>query len=120
MADHIQQKQQQQQQSQKQQQRQASKPLLQIDPTSAQAVAAISSISSFSPSSSSPLSLASPQATSPRHERDAARAIRRTDSWKPAVLARRLSYDMEDRKRQAQMRAVAGLGEEPGFSERSP
>ena len=55
----------------------------------------------------------------PRSQRDAARAIRRTDSWKPAVLARRLSYDMEDRKRQAQMHAVAGLGEEPGFSERS-
>ena len=98
------------QQQPNQQKAGSKKPALGIDLASAQAAAP-----SFSPTSASPPGA---QASSPQHERDAARAIRRTDSWKPAVLARRLSYDMEDRKRQAQMRAVAGLGEEPGFSER--
>ena len=94
-----------------QQPRSNKKPALGIDLASTQAAAP-----SFSPTSASP---PGGQASSPQQERDAARGISRTDSWKPAVLTRRLSYDIEDRKRQAQMHAVVGLREEPGFSERS-
>ncbi len=57
------------------------------------------------------------QATSPHQEKDAARAISRTGSWKPR-FERRLSYDMEDQKRHLQMTGVAAVKEEPGFSER--
>ncbi|KAK7750835.1 hypothetical protein SLS62_007234 [Diatrype stigma] len=59
-------------------------------------------------------------ATSPHLEQDAARAMSRTNSWKPASgsFQRRPSYDMEDRKRDLQMTGVSAVQEEPGFSER--
>jgi len=61
-----------------------------------------------------------PGPTSPQLEKDAARAISHTDSWKPA-LARRVSYQKEDHKHELQMRA-SGVGASkvsPGFTEGS-
>lgn len=57
------------------------------------------------------------QKTSPHLEKDAARAMTRTNSWTP-TLERRSTYDMEDQKRQMQMTGVAAVREEPGFTER--
>ncbi|KAI1379466.1 hypothetical protein F4677DRAFT_333779 [Hypoxylon crocopeplum] len=54
---------------------------------------------------------------SPHQEKDAARAISRTDSWKP-FLGRRQSYHMEDKKHAMQMSGVQDIKEAPGFTER--
>ncbi|KAI1416844.1 hypothetical protein F5Y13DRAFT_101203 [Hypoxylon sp. FL1857] len=56
--------------------------------------------------------------TSPQHEKDAARAMSRTNSWKPSSLARRHSYHQEDQKHALQMSGVQDIKECPGFSER--
>ncbi|OTA59153.1 hypothetical protein K449DRAFT_436112 [Hypoxylon sp. EC38] len=56
--------------------------------------------------------------TSPQHEKDAARAMSRTNSWKPSPLDRRHSYHQEDQKHIQQISAVQGIKECPGFSER--
>ncbi|KAI1386607.1 uncharacterized protein F4822DRAFT_321607 [Hypoxylon trugodes] len=57
--------------------------------------------------------------TSPQHEKEAARAISRTDSWKPSI-GRKQSYHREDRKHalQMQMSGVQDIQEGPGFTER--
>ncbi|KAI1103943.1 hypothetical protein F4804DRAFT_210394 [Jackrogersella minutella] len=55
---------------------------------------------------------------SPQHEKDAARAMSRTNSWKPSFLARRHSYHQEDQKHTLQMSGVQDIQECPGFSER--
>ncbi|KAI2607223.1 uncharacterized protein GGS25DRAFT_323598 [Hypoxylon fragiforme] len=55
--------------------------------------------------------------TSPQHEREAARAMSRTDSWTPSST-RRYSYHREDRKHVLQMSGVLDLQEGPGFTER--
>ena len=61
-----------------------------------------------------------PEPTSPHQEKDAARAITRTNSWKPTFpLQRRVSYDMEDQKRHMQMTSVSSVREEPGFTEKA-
>ncbi|KAF3060884.1 hypothetical protein GL218_04294 [Daldinia childiae] len=56
--------------------------------------------------------------TSPQHEKEAARAISRTDSWKPS-LGRKQSYHREDRKHILQMSGVQNVEVGPGFSERN-
>ncbi|KAI2621428.1 hypothetical protein GGS26DRAFT_569199 [Hypomontagnella submonticulosa] len=58
-----------------------------------------------------------PGPTSPQHEKDAARAMSATDSWKP-TFGRRQSYHKEDQKHALQMSGVQDLKEGPGFSER--
>ncbi|KAI0830984.1 hypothetical protein F5Y06DRAFT_281643 [Hypoxylon sp. FL0890] len=56
--------------------------------------------------------------TSPQHEKDAMRAMSRTNSWKPSPLARRHSYHQEDQKHVLQMSGVQDIQEGPGFTER--
>ncbi|KAK6957572.1 hypothetical protein Daesc_000359 [Daldinia eschscholtzii] len=58
-----------------------------------------------------------PGPTSPQHEKEAARAISKTDSWKPS-LGRKQSYHREDRKHVLQMSGVQDVEVGPGFSER--
>ncbi|KAI0161084.1 hypothetical protein GGR52DRAFT_158686 [Hypoxylon sp. FL1284] len=53
---------------------------------------------------------------SPQQEKEAARAMSRTDSWKPS-LGRKQSYHREDQKHALQMTGVQDLKESPGFSE---
>ncbi|KAI6081187.1 hypothetical protein F4821DRAFT_249839 [Hypoxylon rubiginosum] len=55
--------------------------------------------------------------SSPQHEKEAMRAMSRTDSWKPS-LGRKQSYHMEDKKHALQMSGVQDLKESPGFTER--
>ncbi|XXG98312.1 hypothetical protein Hte_004635 [Hypoxylon texense] len=55
--------------------------------------------------------------SSPQHEKEAVRAMSRTDSWKPS-LGRKQSYHMEDKKHALQMSGVQNLKESPGFTER--
>ncbi|KAI1134403.1 hypothetical protein F5Y05DRAFT_235375 [Hypoxylon sp. FL0543] len=55
---------------------------------------------------------------SPQHEKDAVRAMSRTNSWQPSPLARRHSYHQEDQKHELQMTGVQNIQEGPGFSER--
>ncbi|KAI2471004.1 hypothetical protein F4781DRAFT_388415 [Annulohypoxylon bovei var. microspora] len=55
--------------------------------------------------------------TSPHHEKDAVRAMSRTNSWQPS-LARRQSYHQEDQKHALQMSGVQDIKECPGFTER--
>ncbi|KAI4866854.1 hypothetical protein F4820DRAFT_446726 [Hypoxylon rubiginosum] len=54
--------------------------------------------------------------SSPQHDKEAARAMSRTDSWKPS-LGRKQSYHMEDKKHALQMSGVQDLQESPGFTE---
>ncbi|KAI1457969.1 hypothetical protein F4805DRAFT_457157 [Annulohypoxylon moriforme] len=56
--------------------------------------------------------------TSPQHDKDAARAMSRTNSWKPSLLGRRQSYHQEDQKHALQMSGVQDIQECPGFTER--
>ncbi|KAI1775139.1 hypothetical protein F4818DRAFT_441961 [Hypoxylon cercidicola] len=56
--------------------------------------------------------------SSPQHEKEAARAISRTNSWKPS-FGRKHSYHMEDKKHALQMSGVQDLKESPGFTERA-
>ncbi|KAI1470293.1 uncharacterized protein F4812DRAFT_260161 [Daldinia caldariorum] len=63
------------------------------------------------------LSSVAPGPTSPQHEKEAARAISKTDSWKPS-LGRKQSYYSEDRKHALQMSGVQDVEVGPGFSER--
>ncbi|KAI8964413.1 hypothetical protein F5Y11DRAFT_316257 [Daldinia sp. FL1419] len=58
-----------------------------------------------------------PGPTSPQHEKEAARARSRTDSWKPS-LGRKQGYHREDRKHALQMSGVQDVEAGPGFSER--
>ncbi|KAI5868343.1 hypothetical protein GGS23DRAFT_592122 [Durotheca rogersii] len=53
---------------------------------------------------------------SPQHEKEAMRAIRRTNSWTPS-FKRQPSYHQEDQKHALQMRGVRDVKEGPGFSE---
>ncbi|KAI0844014.1 hypothetical protein F5Y00DRAFT_249715 [Daldinia vernicosa] len=55
--------------------------------------------------------------TSPQHEKEAARAISITDSWKPS-WGHQQSYRNEDRKHALQMNDVWDVKVGPGFSER--
>ncbi|KAI0889158.1 uncharacterized protein GGS22DRAFT_153302 [Annulohypoxylon maeteangense] len=55
--------------------------------------------------------------TSPQHDKDAARAMSRTNSWTPS-LGRRQSYHQEDQKHALQMSGVQDIQECPGFTER--
>ncbi|KAI2777320.1 hypothetical protein F4815DRAFT_296512 [Daldinia loculata] len=55
--------------------------------------------------------------TSPQHEKEAARAISRTDSWEPS-LGRQQSYYKEDQKHVQQMSGVQDVDVCPGFTER--
>ncbi|KAI1760986.1 hypothetical protein GGR53DRAFT_507197 [Hypoxylon sp. FL1150] len=55
--------------------------------------------------------------SSPQLEKDAARAMSSTDSWKPS-LGRKQSYHMQDKKHALQMSGVQDLKESPGFTER--
>ncbi|OTB06459.1 hypothetical protein M426DRAFT_318872 [Hypoxylon sp. CI-4A] len=57
-----------------------------------------------------------PGPTSPQHEKDAVRAMSRTNSWKPS-LGRRQSYHQEDQKHVQQMTGVQNIQERPGFTE---
>ncbi|KAI2624429.1 hypothetical protein GGR54DRAFT_596483 [Hypoxylon sp. NC1633] len=54
---------------------------------------------------------------SPQHEKEATRAMSRTNSWKPS-FGRRQSYHFEDKKHAMQMSGVQDVKEAPGFSER--
>ncbi|KAK6211829.1 hypothetical protein LQW54_005689 [Pestalotiopsis sp. IQ-011] len=57
-----------------------------------------------------------PGPTSPQLEKDAARAMSSTSSWKPAY-ERKQSYHKEDQKRELQMSGLAGAGG-GGFTEK--
>ncbi|KAF6812017.1 hypothetical protein CPLU01_14989 [Colletotrichum plurivorum] len=48
---------------------------------------------------------------------DAARAIERTNSWKPS-FERRQSWNKEDQKRELQMSHIDNVKTGPGFTER--
>ncbi|KAI1395909.1 hypothetical protein F4819DRAFT_476973 [Hypoxylon fuscum] len=54
--------------------------------------------------------------TSPQGEKDAARAMSSTESWKPS-FGRQQSYHKEDQKHAMQMRGVRDLKDTPGFTE---
>ncbi|CAJ2514028.1 Uu.00g021470.m01.CDS01 [Anthostomella pinea] len=64
------------------------------------------------------LHTAQPGPTSPQLEKDAARAMSSTDSWKPSLGGRKQSYAKEDQKRALQMSGVMGeVPSGPGFTE---
>jgi hypothetical protein len=68
--------------------------------------------------SSLPQLTSPPGPTSPQLEKDAARAMSSTHSWKP-VYSRKQSYHKEDQKHELQMK-MSGLGDDkaaPGFSQ---
>lgn len=59
-----------------------------------------------------------PGPTSPQLEKDAARAMSSTSSWKPAY-ERKQSYHKEDQKHELQMSGLAGSGGgSGGFTEK--
>ncbi|KAK8128598.1 hypothetical protein PG984_009706 [Apiospora sp. TS-2023a] len=55
--------------------------------------------------------------TSPQLEKDAARAMKGADSWKPS-FARQQSFSKEEQKRELQMTGLGGVKSAPGFSEK--
>ncbi|KAK7928238.1 hypothetical protein PG985_005236 [Apiospora marii] len=55
--------------------------------------------------------------TSPQLEKDAARAMKGAESWKPS-FARQQSFSKEEQKRELQMTGLGGGKSAPGFSEK--
>ncbi|KAF7549705.1 hypothetical protein G7Z17_g6204 [Cylindrodendrum hubeiense] len=69
-------------------------------------------------SGSSPASPSSGRRMSAHAEADAARAMRRTNSWTP-VYQRRQSWNKEDQKHAMQMATIDAVKTGPGFTERA-
>ncbi|KAK6828467.1 hypothetical protein PG990_010463 [Apiospora arundinis] len=66
--------------------------------------------------SDQPITIPAP-AASPQLEKDAARAMKSADSWKPS-LARTQSFNKEEQKRDLQMTGLGSVKSGPGFSEK--